>query len=269
MTHAAVDAVRTESDRVLAVVRALTPDQWEQPSACAGWRVQDVISHLAAAFQLVADPGSMPDTSAAGSMEAAQEVPVDQRRDWSPDRVVAAYEEWRDMALPAFEFLQTDDMADVPVEMGELGTHPMHLVADAYAFDHYTHLRFDLAAPFGPLELDDLPREEDVLGPTVGWLIAGLPQMCLEPLKAAVVRPFALSLAGPGGGQWTAYATPDDDATAVRVDEGIGLDAAFTATSTTHDFVGWSTTRVPWRDVVTVEGDEDYAAVVLDAVNLI
>lgn len=269
MTQAAVDAIRSESDRVLTIARSLTPDQWEQPSACAGWRVQDVLTHLAAAFQLVADPASMPDPSSAETMEAAQEIPVDERRGWSPDQVVAAYEEWRDKALPSFELLQTEDMADLPIEMGDLGTHPMHLVADAYAFDHYTHLRFDLAAPSGPLDLPDLPQDEGVLDPTIGWLVAGLPQMCLGPLKAVAVRPFALSLAGPGGGQWTAYATPDDDSTAVRVDDGIGLDAAFTATSTSHDFVGWSTTRTPWREVVTVDGDEDYAAAVLDAINLI
>jgi uncharacterized protein (TIGR03083 family) len=169
MTQAAVEAVRAESERVLALARSLTPEQWEQPSACAGWRVQDVITHMAAAFQLVADPGSMPDPSAADGMEAAQEVPVRERRAWSPAQVVAAYDEWRGRALDTFALLQGEDMADLPLDMGDLGTHPMHLVADAYAFDHYTHLRFDLAAPEGPLDLTDLPRDEGVLGPTVGW----------------------------------------------------------------------------------------------------
>jgi hypothetical protein len=159
-------------------------------------------------------------------------------------------------------------MAELPLEMGDLGTHPMHLVADAYAFDHYTHVRFDLAAPDGPLELEGLPRDEGVLGPTVGWLIAGLPQMCAEPLAAVVDRPFGLLLEGPGGGEWTARPT-DTRGHAVVVDEGIGDDVAFVATSSSHDFVSWSTRRRPWSDTVTLTGDEAYGAAVLNAINLI
>lgn len=268
MTQAAVDAVRVESNRVLEIARSLTAEQWERPSACAGWRVQDVFTHLGAAFQLVADPSSMPVPSADEGMEAAQEVPVAERRDWTPEQVIASYEEWSGRALEAFAFLQSEDMAELPLEMGDLGTHPMHYVADAYAFDHYTHLRFDVAAPHGPIELPDLPMDEAVLAPTVGWLIQGLPQMQYERLEAVMARPFAISLAGPGGGQWTAYPT-NEDGHAVRVDDGLGMDAAFTATSSTHDFVGWSTQRVPWADVVTVDGDEAYAADILDAINLI
>ena len=157
-----------------------------------------MLTHLAAAFQLVADPGSMPDPSDADGMEAAQEIPVAERRDWSPDQVVAAYDEWRTKAFDTFDLLQGEEMAELPIEMGDLGTHPMHLVADAYAFDHYTHLRFDLAGPHGPLDGADLPRDEAVLAPTIGWLLAGLPQMCVDALGPVADRPFGLRLEGPG-----------------------------------------------------------------------
>ena len=268
MTTAAVDAVRAESDRVLDIARSLTAEDWERPSACDGWRVQDVLTHLAAAFQIVADPGSMPDPTESDGMEAAQEVPVADRRDWTPEQVVDAYREWRDKSLDAFDLLQTEDMAELPLEMGDLGTHPMHLVADAYAFDHYTHLRFDLAAPDGPLDLADLPRDEAVLEPTIGWLLAGLPQMCVDALEPVADRPFGLRLEGPGGGEWTARPT-EEAGHAVTVEDGISDDVAFVATSGTHEFVGWSTKRVPWSESVTVTGDQDYAASVLDVINLI
>ena len=55
----------------------------------------------------------------------------------------------------------------------------------------------------------------------------------------------------------------------MTLEAGVADDAEFVATSGTHDFVGWSTTRVPWREVVSVDGDEAYAGAVLDAVNLI
>ena len=268
MTQAAVDAVRSESDRVLDLARSLTPEQWEQASACDGWRVQDVLTHLAAAFQLVVDPGSMPDPSDADGMEAAQEVPVAERRDWSPEQVIDAYDEWRTKAFDTFELLQSEEMAELPIEMGDLGTHPMHLVADAYAFDHYTHLRFDLAGPEGPLDGHDLPRDEAVLAPTVGWLLAGLPQMCVDALGPVADRPFGLRLEGPGGGEWTARPS-EEEGRAVAVEDGIADDVAFVAASSTHDFVGWSTFRQPWSDVVTISGDETYGKAVLDAINLI
>jgi hypothetical protein len=35
------------------------------------------------------------------------------------------------------------------------------------------------------------------------------------------------------------------------------------------DFLAWSTTRLPWQQLVTVEGDHDGAARFLNALNLI
>jgi hypothetical protein len=267
MSEQAVAALRVEAETVLGLAGELTVAQWEEPSGCAGWRVQDVLVHFGAAFQLVADPGSMPDPSDSDGMEDAQEVPVRERRDWSPEQVVAAYEEWSAKGIEAMAMIQDPEMAQLPLDMGDLGTHPMHLVANAYAFDHYTHLRFDLAAPSGPLAGLDLPRDEVRLGPTVEWLVAGLAQMGTPDLKPVVNRPFGLRLTGPGGGESSHRSTDTDHA--VDTTEGLTGDEAFVATSSTHDFVGWSTTRTPWPQVVEVDGDEAYAASVLDAVNLI
>ncbi len=51
--------------------------------------------------------------------------------------------------------------------------------------------------------------------------------------------------------------------------EGADKAAAATVRSASHDFVVWGTKRRPWRDFVEVEGDEAYAAAVLDAVKII
>ena len=43
-----------------------------------------------------------------------------------------------------------------------------------------------------------------------------------------------------------------------------------TISSSAHDFVSWGTQRRNWRDLgVTIDGDTDYAAAVLDAMNVI
>ena len=47
MTRAAIDALRTERALLLDVLHSLTDAEWEAPSACAGWRVQDVVAHQA------------------------------------------------------------------------------------------------------------------------------------------------------------------------------------------------------------------------------
>ena len=39
--------------------------------------------------------------------------------------------------------------------------------------------------------------------------------------------------------------------------------------SSTDDFLAWSTKRLPWRQLVSVEGDRDEAARFLDALNLV
>src|SRR5690606_41760222 len=37
---------RAERADLLAFLRGLTPEQWEAPSLCAGWRVRDVVAHV-------------------------------------------------------------------------------------------------------------------------------------------------------------------------------------------------------------------------------
>jgi hypothetical protein len=44
---------------------------------------------------------------------------------------------------------------------------------------------------------------------------------------------------------------------------------AATLTSTTADFLAWSTTRLPWRERVSIDGDSAVAAAFLDALNLV
>lgn len=49
------------------------------------------------------------------------------------------------------------------MDLGDLGTHPMDLIANAFAFDHYTHIRVDVLAPGGPVDRPAPPVTEDHL----------------------------------------------------------------------------------------------------------
>ena len=151
-------------------------------------------------------------------------------------------------------------MADMVVPISDLGTHPLRLLGNAIAFDHYCHLRHDI-----PIDrAAALPRDPATLTAVLEWMLAGLPQMCAEALAGVPAQPVNLVFDGPGGG--TFVLAPGDDGWTVT--EG-SADGAPTVTTTVHDFVSWGTKRSDWRDSVTGDVDHEGVAAVLDAVNLI
>ena len=84
-------------------------------------------------------------------------------------------------------------------------------------------------------------------------------------LAAAVDGPLVLELTGPGGRDVLIDVTDG----AITVGAAAGADAVATISSTTADFLAWSTRRVDWRNVVTVSGNHSAAQRFLDALNLI
>ena len=259
-----VAAVRAERDRAQALFDSLSPEEWEAPSACAGWRVQDVACHMASTFHTIADASSI-EQGASEDAEENAEVPVQARRDWTADQVVDEYRTWSDACLSTFAAMQEPPLADTVVPLGNLGHHPLRLLANAIAFDHYCHLRHDIG-PAVP-RAAELPRDPEVLAATLVWMLAGLPQMCADALAAAPAQTVNLVLDGPGGGAWAL--TPGDGGWSITAGAEPG---APTARSDPHSFVAWATKRSDWRDDVALDGDDDArarAATVLDAINII
>ena len=78
---------------------------------------------------------------------------------------------------------------------------------------------------------------------------------------------MALHLTGPGAQE--VLISADADAITVQPLASAANNAAATLTSTSEDFLAWSTTRLPWRQLVSIEGDRTIAADFLDALNLI
>jgi uncharacterized protein (TIGR03083 family) len=261
MTKAAIEGLETEVRRAKELFAALTVDEWSAPSGCAGWRVQDVAQHMASVFQQIADPASI-DTGDAEGAEQAAEVPVQARRDWTPAEVVAAYDEWSAKGAAALSVLQEPPMADTAVPLSDLGTHPLHLLANAIAFDHYCHLRHDIGASVD--RAAQLPHDEAVLRPALEWMLAGLPQMCAGDLAAAPAVALNLTFDGPAASSWALV--PGDGSWTVT--EGLVDDAPVVRT-TAHDFVAWATKRSDWRDSVRGDVGDPQVAAVLDTFNVI
>jgi hypothetical protein len=50
---------------------------------------------------------------------------------------------------------------------------------------------------------------------------------------------------------------------------GSAVEPRAVITSSTEDFLAWSTTRLPWQQLTSVEGDQEEAARFLNALNLV
>ncbi len=263
MTAEAVSALHLIHGQWRDVLGSLDDDEWQRPSACEGWRVQDLVAHVTSNFKEMVDPSPPPPDPVELPAEVAMEALVAPRREWSPAQVLAEYDAHADTALATLAAMQEEPVASTEVPLADLGTYPTHAIADAYAFDHWCHLRFDLLAPAGPIERDLPPTTDEELAPGVQWMLWGIPQMQGDRLNF-LAEPITLELTGPGGR--TVTIEPPVDGRLVVRDGGGG---AATVRSSAADFVAWGTTRRPWRDHVELTGDTDTAAAFLDALDVI
>lgn len=268
MTTQAVDALAIIHGHMRTVFTSIAADDWEAPSACAGWSVKDVLAHVTSNQKEFVDPTPAPaEPTPPMKAEEAMEMLVAPRKDWAAADLLAEYDRYSEGWFGVLRAMQDEPLASSPLPLADLGTYPTHQLAEAFAFDHYCHLRIDLLAPTGPLDVA-LPEPTDAeVRPGIDWMFLGIPQMQPDDLPALVVRPFGFELTGPGGGTWTLR--PGAGGAPMTVVAGLDADAAATVTSSAHDFVRWGTKRCDWRECASVRGDEAYGAAVLDALNII
>ncbi len=281
MTKAAVAGLKAIHEDLGGVLATLTDTEWDQPTACEGWTVKDLVAHVTSNFKEMIEPTPAPEpvdagaaaaaspTTASPTAEQAMEMLVAPRKSWSPAQLVGEYERYREAVFGALAAMQEEPTASTVIPIADLGRYPLHLLANAYCFDHYCHLRHDLLAPTGPIDRPLPPIDDLRLRPGIEWMMEGLGKMQVENLNPLVARPLRFVFTGPGGGTWTVHpAEPGGDGT-LRTVEGADVEAAATITSTADSFVRWGTCRWPWRDHCMLDGDEAYATAVLDALDIV
>lgn len=251
---------------VLEVVETLQAPEWEAPSGCPGWRVQDVITHLAAFFELIADPASATPLTPADSTEAVNEEAVAARRDHPGTQAHEDYRHWSQRALKALARLENPAAAQRLVCMGDIGSYPLSAMSEAVCFDHLCHLVHDVLAPGGPVPRPRPHLDEVRLAPALDWMLRGLPVMSDPGLAAELGQPVLLDLSGPGGR--TVLLGRGDDG-GVRVTPAPTDHTRDVARSDGIAFLAWATRRVPWRDVVELHGDEAHIGRVLDRIRVV
>jgi uncharacterized protein (TIGR03083 family) len=230
----AIEATGADRAALLDITAGLTAEQWRAPSGCPGWSVQDVVTHLANLFWMVADASKLPDTSGEAT-EAANDIAVAARRGMTAAEALADYEKASDIGLQRLAELA---QADIELALGEFGTYQSPVLASAYAFDHYIHIRADLFGPRGPLTGEPPPSDELRLASALDWAEAALPQQ-----NPAVGRACALEIQVTGTG-------------ARVITFGSGQ-AMGTISSDGPALVRWVTHRGSWAELgVETAGDE-------------
>jgi uncharacterized protein (TIGR03083 family) len=261
MTPAGLAAARLSAAQLADIIPLVDDDQWELPSACPGWRVIDVVAHLAALAHEAVDPPA-PDPTWPKNRERYHDLRVNERRGWSHAEVIDEWHTYTPRQLDLLESGQAPPQADQPVEVTGLGTYPRHLLANTMAFNVLCHLRFDMLAPTGPLPFSLPAATGDLIAPAVEFMLAGLPQMQGPELDATVVDPLVLELTGPGA--TTVTVLPGSPLSVVP-----GAAGSIQISSTAVDFIVWATTRKPWRDYCQITGDASAAALFLDCLNIV
>jgi uncharacterized protein (TIGR03083 family) len=238
----ALRAIEADRETILGLSRELEDSVWTKDSGCPGWSVQDVLSHMACSFWLAVDPASLPDPGGLPA-ERAADLYVESRRNLTHEQIVADYES---VSLRGLEILASVQDQNVDIPLGDVGTYPASAIANAFAFEHFVHIRCDLFAPGGPLNGDPPPSDDLRLAPTLDWIEAALPQQNAD-LVAGMGKAVEIYLDGVS------------DRT-VRIG---GADVAARVTSDPEAFIQWVTQRATWEALgVHAEGDRSTLEIV-------
>ncbi|MEA2579673.1 MAG: hypothetical protein QOE83_565, partial [Actinomycetota bacterium] len=258
MSKAGLSGLQLATADIVTVARSLTADEWKIPSAAQGWSVQDVVSHAGNLLTVVMDAvnGQLVTPDGMG-IEALNDQQVAEHRGWDPLATVDFLESQLAKAVQAFTPLQDEPYASMEAELLDLGRYQLHAVVDMFTFDFTTHLRFDILAPRGPIERQLDPLGEALLGPALSWLLGGIPKMQGD-LWRHLEGPVGLILTGPA--TTSVVLSPIDEAIVITPMDGASTPQLADVTSSTSDFLAWSTTRLAWRDSVKIEGDDTVAA---------
>ena len=201
MRHAEwMAAAETEYERLLGLLRSLSPQDWTSRTDCPEWDVRQVVAHLVGAAEgnasireavrqlrqgkRLAGPGQ-------DDVDGINALQVQERQDTTPVQLVEALADVAPRAVRGRRRIPAVVRA-VPVPFGPpLGTRPVGYLMDCiYTRDAWMH-RIDICRATGA-ELELTPEHD-------GRLIADV----VAEWATTHGRPYELILTGPAGGAFS------------------------------------------------------------------
>jgi uncharacterized protein (TIGR03083 family) len=224
---------QSQYDKLLPVLRELSEHEWNAPTDCERWRVRDIVAHMSGWAKAIVSPPEFVRLSRAGrkrkkefegSLDAQNEVQVDERRHLTTAELLTEFEE----VIPRFvkrRRIMGGAGRYVPYRAPGIGrTNLGFLMNVIFTRDTFMH-RVDISRA---------TKRELELGESEQRLIADAAKQWARDSNA-VAR---LRFTGPAGGD---YLTADNPAATISGDE--------------VEFCRMLTGRAD-TSVMTVEGDE-------------
>lgn len=199
-----VDLFAPLAEELLAVLRALTPAEWDLPTACPGWSVKDVAAHL-----LGGSLGRLWPPAAGGrALQLSYADLLDRINTGNAEWVSAARRISPPMLL---EFLALTE-PQLATHFRALDPHAPAWAAVAWAGEAESPMWFDIAREYTEKWLHQQHIREAVgrpvlsarrwLGPVLETFVRGLPH-AYRGLSAAEGACVTVTITGEAGGVWT------------------------------------------------------------------
>jgi uncharacterized protein (TIGR03083 family) len=197
----------TEYDRCAEMFRSLSPAQWAMPTGCPAWDVRQMAAHMLGMVEMAASirenvRQQRKATKVAGSggayIDALTQLQVDERADWTPERITGRYAARGPKAAagrrrtPGFIRRRTMPVLQDVNGVREPWTFG-YLIDVILTRDPWMH-RLDIAAATGTAPR--LTAEHD------GVIVADV----VAEWADRHGKDFELTLTGPAGGTWQAGA---------------------------------------------------------------
>jgi uncharacterized protein (TIGR03083 family) len=156
---------------------SLTAEEWTRPTECPGWSVQDNLSHITGTESMLLgrpapehDPGTKPWVR--NPPGASNEIQVDYRRSWPPEKVLDEYREVTSERTTALRALSDDDLnAESWTPIGPGTVRDLIAVRIMDFWVHEQDIRRAINKPGGldgPVAKHALGRHASALGFVVG-----------------------------------------------------------------------------------------------------
>ena len=240
-----------------------TPERWDEPSLLPGWTVADIMAHTSWIERValgLTDPPHEPDWAelphVRGDFGRSTEVPVDLRRSWSRDEVLAEL----DAAVAAqAEALRSNTSGVVPTLFGT--EMPIPKVLGMRIFDLWVHEQDIRLAVDDPGHLDTPSARF-----AVEWMTRSLPFLWAKKADAPIGSSVVVTVTGPGQ-EFTVAAQREPDGRARLVEPP--ADPTVKLEMDLPNYVALSCGRANARpDDVAISGDTDLGAKLLAQFNI-